>query len=84
MYFKISVRIRDLGTYIHQDVESKLGNSCEMFRTDFGNQLGRIKDVQKQMAHGMDHIVSAVDTRLVQNDQRNNARGGLLGGYLQH
>ena len=79
MYYKITDGIQDLGTYIHQDVELTSGNSCEMFRADLGNQMGRIKDVQQQMAQCMGNIFSAVDTRLVQNDQRNNAQEVLLG-----
>ena len=50
-----------------------------MFRTDLRNQSGRIKDVQQQMPQCMENIVSAVDTRLVQNCQRNYAKEGLLG-----
>ena len=72
IYYKITEGIQDSGSYIRHDVEAKLGNSCGMFRADFGNQLGQLKDVHQQMVHGMDNLAIAVDTRLVQNDKRSN------------
>ena len=72
VHCEIADRKQELWPYIHHDVEAQLGNRCEMFRTDFGDQLGRLKDVQQQMAQCMDNIVSVVDTRLLQNDRRNN------------
>ena len=56
-----------------------LRKSCEMFRVDLGDQSGRLKDVQQHMAHGMNNLPSALDTRLVQKGQRNNLQEGLLG-----
>ena len=78
VYFEIDVVIQDFGTYIRKDVELTLRNSCATFRADVWNQMGRIKGVQQQMAQCMENIVSDVDTRPVQKDQRNNAREGLL------
>ena len=41
-YRKITEGKQYSGTYILHDVELKLGNICEMFRADFGAQLGWI------------------------------------------
>ena len=53
MYYEVTEGIQDSGTYIHQDVELKLKNSCEMPRADLADKLGRLKDFQENMAHGM-------------------------------
>ena len=79
MHFEITERLQDLGTYIHQDVELRLGDSCDAPRLDMGDQLGWLKDVQKVTVQVIWNLASAVDTRLVQNDQRNHAQEGLLG-----
>ena len=77
-YFKITERIQELGAYINRDVELQLRDSCEIFRTDVGNPLGLLKVAQQNMAQGMGDVVSAVDTRLIQNDHRNTQQGDLL------
>ena len=84
MYFKITERIQDLGTYIHHDVEAALRNSCAMFRTDLRNRSGRVKDVQKQTAQSMEKIASAVDTRLVKTTKETTPKKDCWGRYAQH
>ena len=66
-------------TYIQKGVELTLRKSCETFRADLVNQMGWLKDVQQVMVQVIGNLASAVDTSLVQNDQRNNAQDGLLG-----
>ena len=36
---QITERMQEMGTYIDQDVRSKLNGACEMFRVDVGSQL---------------------------------------------
>ena len=79
VHFKITERLQDLGTYIHQDVELRLRDSCDSPRLDMGDQLGGLKDVQKITAQVIGNLPIALDTRLVQNEQRNHAQEGLLG-----
>ena len=71
IYLKITEGIQDLGTYINQDVESRLRASCEMFRVDMGDRIGRLKEAQQNMAQGIPNGVSDVDTLLIQNEHRN-------------
>ena len=49
-----------------------------MFRVDMWDQLGRLKVAQQYMVQGMENVVSAVDTRLIQNDRRNTPQEELL------
>ena len=79
MHFKITEWLQDLGPYIHHDFELRLRESCDASRLDMGDQLGWLKDVQKVTVEVIGHLPSAVDTRLVRNDQRNHAQEGLLG-----
>ena len=78
IYFKITGGIQELGTYMNHDVELKLRTSCEVFRVDMGDQIGRLKEAQQNMAQGVENVVSDVDTRLIQNDHRNTQLGELL------
>ena len=78
MYFKITERIQELWTYINQDVELQLRTRCAMFLVYMGDQLGWLKVAQRNMVQGMGNVVSAVDTRLIQNDHRNTQPGALL------
>ena len=50
IYFEITERIQELGKYINQDVELKIRTSCEMFRVDVGDQLGRLKEAHQNTA----------------------------------
>ena len=45
----------------------------------YGGRLGWLKDVQQVTVQGIGNHASAVDTRLVKNAQRNNAREAFLG-----
>ena len=78
IHFKIDERIQELGTYINQDGELQLRTSCEIFRVDMGDQLGLLKVEQQNTSQGMGNVVSAVDTRLIQNDHRNTQQEELL------
>ena len=71
MYFKITERIQELWTYINQDGELQLRTSCDILRMDMGDKLGLLKVEQQNTLQGMGNVVSAVDTRLIQNGHRN-------------
>ena len=49
-----------------------------MFPGELETQLGGMRDVQGQLAQGMQQLANAVDTKLVQNDQRNNNQEGMI------
>ena len=47
-----------------------------MFPGELETQLGGMRDVQGQLAQGMQQLASDVDTKLVQNDRRDNSQEG--------
>ena len=82
MYYQIADQVQSLGPDVHQDVVARLNSSCGIFREELGSQLNWIKDVQENMLHGMENLANAVDTRLIQNDQRSRAKEGIMGSSL--
>ena len=51
-----------------------------MFREELGAQLDWIKGVQGNALQRMRNLANAVDTRLIQNDQRNDTQEGVTDG----
>ena len=69
---QITERMQEMGTYIDQDVKSKLNGVCEMFRVDVGSHLVRSQEKQQELARGIRDVAKAADDRLVENNNRNN------------
>ena len=62
----------------HHDVLIRLNNGCESFRGVLETQLCGMREVHGQLAQGMQQFAHAVDTKLVQNDQRNDTQEGMF------
>ena len=75
---QVDGKIQVLGPHVHQDVLAILDTGCERFLVELETQLGGARDVQGQLAQGTQQLPNAVDTKLVQNDQRNNAQEGTI------
>ena len=82
MYYKIDEEIQSLGPYVRQDVVDRLNSSCEISREELGCQLNWIKDVRGNMIQGVQNLAHAVDTRLIQNDQRGQKQVGITGDFF--
>ena len=60
----------------------KLNRSCEVFREELGVQIDWIKGVRGNMSQGLRNLANTVDTRLIQNDQRNETQEGATEGLF--
>ena len=76
---RITERMHELSDYIDHDVEPKLGVTCGIFRVDVGNQFARLNERHQNLEQGVENVANAVDSRLVENNHRNNAQERTLG-----
>ena len=60
---QITEGIQEIGTYIGQDVRSKLNDTCEMFREDVGSQLENFRERQQALEQRIRNVASAVADR---------------------
>ena len=74
----ITERMRELDSYIDQDVNRKIRGMCEMFRTDAGNQFTWVKERQRKLEQWMESVVNAAEDRLGENNHRNNNQERML------
>ena len=70
--------IQILGPHVHQDVLTRLNKDCGSFRGELETQLCWARDVQGDIVQGAQQFAQAVYSKLVQNDQSNDAQGGTI------
>ena len=73
-------KIQVLGPNVHQDVLIRLNGGCESSRCELETQLCGMGDLHGQLARCMQQFTLSVDTKLAQNDPRNDTQDGTIKG----
>ena len=85
IYYPITEQIQSPWPYVHHDVLARLNRGCEIFRAELGNRSDWLNDVRGNIAQRMRNFANAVDTQLIQNDQRNDTHTRKSDGcYIHH
>ena len=71
-------KIKALWPYVHHDVLTRLNIGCESFRGELETQLNRVSNIQGDISQGVPQFAHAVDSRLIQNNQRNETKEGMI------
>ena len=61
-----------MGTYIDQDVKSKLNGMYGMYRVDVGSHLVSFQERKQELEQRIRDVANAMDDRLVENNNRNS------------
>ena len=59
---------------VHQEVLAKLNMGCELFRNELGSQLNWLRDMQGQLADGVNHLANALGSKLVESSERRDRK----------
>ena len=71
-------KIQGLWPHVRQDVLTRMNAGGENFPVELGTQLCGVRDVHCRLAQGMPQFALAVETKLVQNGQRNDTQEGTI------
>ena len=65
---------------VHRDFIDRLNIGCESFSGAFETQLRWVRDIQGQLVQGSNQLSNAVDSKLIQNDQRSETQERMIKG----
>ena len=71
-------RIQVPGSYVHQDVLTRLNTGCESSRRGLESNLNWANNIQCRIVQGAQQFSHDVDNKLTQNDQRNDTQEGMI------
>ena len=71
--------MQEMRSLVNEDVRRKLDGVCEMYRVDVRGLMLNFRESRQVLERDMRDVVSAADSRLIDNNERNNQKENVLG-----
>ena len=75
---RITEKMQEMRSLVNEDVQMKLDGMCEMYRVDIRGLMLNFQESRQFSARDMRDVASAVDSRLIENNGRNNQQENVL------
>ena len=78
MLNQITDKMQEMRSLVNEDVQRKLDGMCEMYRVDIRGLMLNSQESHQVLERDMRDVVSVVDSRLIEHNERNNQQENVL------